>query len=70
MATSTPWRFSKCAIKATSPNQQGVEGTEWEEVWIWTGKLAILIKSPPYIMGMFLSSLLRRHISTLARYLL
>ena len=52
----------KCAIKLTSPNQQGVEGTDWEEVWILTGKLAILFKSPPYSMGMFHSSLVRRHI--------
>src|SRR2546427_6293816 len=28
MAVSTPRRFKKCAIKVTSPNQDGVEGTD------------------------------------------
>lgn len=28
IATSTPWRFKKCAITLTSPNQQGIEGMD------------------------------------------
>src|SRR6266851_5048319 len=32
-------------ISATSPNQQGVEGTESEEVWIRTETSAILVMS-------------------------
>jgi hypothetical protein len=51
----------------TSPNQQGVEGTDCQEVWIVTEELVILFKSPPYIMGMVLSSLVRRHISPFVR---
>ena len=32
-------------ISATSPNQEGVEGTDSEEVWIHTETSAILVMS-------------------------
>ena len=31
-----------------SPNQYGVEGTDWEGVWIVTEESAILVIVPPY----------------------
>ena len=37
-------------------------------VWMLTEKSEILLIMPPYIKGMFHSSLFRRHISILARY--
>jgi hypothetical protein len=36
------WR-RYAAISATSPNQEGVEGTDSEEVWIMTDPSAILL---------------------------
>jgi hypothetical protein len=30
-------------MKVTSPSQQGIEGTDWEEDWILTAEVAILV---------------------------
>src|SRR5438094_1556679 len=43
MDERTLWRFKTCAITITSPNQQGREGADSEEVWILTGKSVILL---------------------------
>ena len=34
-------------MMATSPNHDGVEGTDWGEVWILTAEDAILLMKPP-----------------------
>ena len=54
----------------SSPNHEGVEGTDWEEVWMLTGEYAILVMGPPYCKGVCFLPSLRRHIFTLARYFL
>src|SRR5438270_5008007 len=43
MDERTLWRFKTCANTITSPNQQGREGADSEEVWILTGKSVILL---------------------------
>src|SRR3989454_8190986 len=64
MAERTPCLRRCWTIKATSPNQDGVEGTDWEEAWMITDPSTILVMSTslfrnsfvlPYQGGMFLS---------------
>src|SRR6266487_2351973 len=50
-----------CAIRATSPNQGGAEGTDWQEDWTMTDPSAILSMSIS-LMRMGCTSSLRRHI--------
>src|SRR5713226_2983907 len=42
MAARTPCLHRCSTIRATSPNHEGVEGTDWEEVWIITDPSAIV----------------------------
>src|SRR6266487_5995363 len=45
MAARTPCLRRCSTISTTSPSQQGVEGTDSEEVWILTEESAILVMS-------------------------
>src|SRR6266566_8842526 len=51
MDERTLWRFKTCAITITSPNQQGREGADSEEVWILTGKSVILLNRSSLNLG-------------------
>src|SRR6266496_3512551 len=42
MAWSRPDVVKSCSTIATSPNQQGTEGTTSEAIWIWTDGCVIL----------------------------
>src|SRR5437588_7319502 len=49
MAARTPC-FRRCSTRSTtSPSQQGVEGTDSEEVWMITEESAILVMSTSLI---------------------
>src|SRR5947208_2912198 len=47
MVSSRPRSGRWCAMSATSPNHDGVEGTDWGEVWMLTAEGAILLMKPP-----------------------
>src|SRR5205809_1573109 len=47
-AVSKPRSVRWCAMSATSPNHDGVEGTDWGEVWMLTAEGAILLMKPPF----------------------
>src|SRR5947209_10334935 len=49
MASRTPSLRREGMISATSPNQEGVEGTDAEEVWMITEESAILVMSTSLI---------------------
>src|SRR5947209_9963543 len=49
MASRTPSLRREGMISATSPNQEGVEGTDSEEVWMITEESAILVMSTSLI---------------------
>jgi len=38
---------SQVSFTTASPNQDGVEGTDWAEVWIVTEESSILLIEPP-----------------------
>src|SRR6266568_8852508 len=46
MAERTPCLRREGMISATSPNQQGVAGTDSEDIWMLTEESAILFISP------------------------
>jgi len=41
-------RMVATTTRQCCPNQQGVEGMDWEEVWMVTTALVILVIEPPY----------------------
>src|SRR5229473_3344288 len=60
MLVSRPDFVKNCATIATSANQEGREGTNSEEIWMWTDVCVILRVYPPYGDRLFFF-LLRRH---------
>ena len=60
MVLSRPDFVKNCATIATSPNQEGREGTHSEEIWMCTDVCVILRLYPPYA-DRFFFFLLRRH---------
>ncbi len=56
-------------MRVTSPNHEGGDGTDCEEVWIVTGESAILFIGPPY-SGMFTFFPLKEAYFLLSCYLL
>src|SRR6266700_443879 len=48
MVSSTPRSVRWCAMSATSPNHDGVEGTDWGEVSMLTAEGAMLLMKPPF----------------------
>src|SRR5260370_9961100 len=56
-------------MSVTSPNHEGVDGADCEEVWIVTGESAILFIGPPY-SGMFTFFPFKEAHFLLSRYLL
>src|SRR5947199_641971 len=71
MAQRTPCLGREGMSSATSPNQEGIEGTDSEEVWMITEESAILVISTsllgtiflPHQGGIFLSSFATAYIS-------
>src|ERR1700738_3283316 len=56
MLLSKPDVVKTCATIATSPNQQGTEGTSSEEIWRWTDGCVILRVFSLVGYGIFLPS--------------
>src|SRR5260370_19183836 len=67
MAERTPCLRRCSTISVASPNQEGVERTDWEDVWMITDPSAILFIGAS-LMECFCSSFSKRHILVSTSY--
>src|SRR5258708_39603991 len=67
MVVRIPKWASTRATTVTSPNHEGIDGTDWGENWIATGEDVILVKGPPLVEKLFFFPI-RRHMFSLSGY--